>query len=333
VHDDDLVHDLVQARAAAAPAAIVQTLSVNADQFAVQADRYRRELLAHCYKMVGSIHEAEDLVQETYARAWRGWDAFEGRSSVRTWLYRIATNLCLSSLGASAARPLPAGLADLDVELVRTPFPTRPAEHDPAAAAEARDDLRLALIASLQLLPARQRAVFILREALSFPAADIADLLDMSVAAVKSALQRARGRLAETAARSEPLGPDDLTARRALEGYMLAFEAADTTLLANLLKAEAVLAVHPGGPVLQGKRACVAYLADQVLTAPGAYRMTRTEANGQPAALAWLADAAGVFRPLGVAVLTVDGAGITRIDAFIDAILVAVFDGERAPAD
>ena len=172
---------------------------VTRDQFVVAADRYRRELLAHCYKMVGSIHEAEDLVQETYVRAWRGWDSFEGRSSVRTWLYRIATNLCLSALGSPRARAVPAGLtgsADLmpagaGRDTARTPFPTGAlAPGDPALTVEARAGLRLALVASLQLLPARQRAAFILREALGYRAAEIAALLDISTAAAKSALQR-----------------------------------------------------------------------------------------------------------------------------------------------
>jgi RNA polymerase sigma-70 factor (ECF subfamily) len=319
-----------------------QTGAVDRDRFVVEADSYRRELVAHCYKMVGSIHEAEDLVQETYVRAWRSWDSFEGRSSVRTWLYRIATNLCLTALNPRHARLLPAGLtasAQLSLETasadpVRTPFPTGSSGlNDPAETADARAGLRLALITSLQLLPPRQRAVFILREALGYSAGEIAGMLNMSVVAVRSALQRARARLDEVGPVADEVAePNEAATRRVLEQYMLAFETADIELLTRLLRAETVLTVHPNGPVLDGMEACLQHLSENVLTAPDIYRMIPTSANGQPAAVAYRRhDATDEFVPFGVAVLTTSGDRISRIDTFIDPALVTVF-GENVVA-
>jgi RNA polymerase sigma-70 factor (ECF subfamily) len=186
-----------------------QTIS-DRDEFARSTEPFRRELLAHCYRMLGSLDEAEDLVQETFLRAWRSHAGFEGRSSLRVWLYRIATNACLTALEQRGRRALPSGLGapsdDPDGAPVVAgpevtwlgPIPdalvTGPAE-DPAAIAVARESLRLSLIACLQYLPARQRAVLILRDVLAFPAAEVAAMLGMSTVAVKSALQRARARL------------------------------------------------------------------------------------------------------------------------------------------
>lgn len=309
---------------------------VGRDEFLNDAHAYRRELLVHCYKMVGSLHEAEDLVQETFVRAWRGWDAFEGRSSVRTWLYRIASNLCLTALEPRRHRLVPVGLGSgdaLSIEgmtsgSIATPFPTGRTAEDPALAADAHAGLRLALITSLQHLPARQRAVLILREALGYPAVEIADMLGMTVPATKSALQRARAKLAEIdPALEEVIEPEDVGARRALEQYMRAFETADIDLLRRLLKAETVLEVHPDGPVFDGMAACVDHLQHHVLDGPGRYRMVATSANGQPAAAAYRRDdETGEHRPFGVAVLTTERDRITRIDVFVDPRLVPVFD-------
>ena len=198
----------------------------------VDFEPYRGELVAYCYRMLGSFHEAEDLVQETMLRAWKARDRYDStRASVRTWLYRIATNACLTALAHRSRRPLPSGLgapaedayappadADLDVPWLRpiADALVTPESADPAVVVAARASLRLALIAGLQYLPARQRAVLILREVLDFPAAEVAEMLDTSVAAVKSTLQRARARLAE-AAPSEEDGdlaePDEPAAR------------------------------------------------------------------------------------------------------------------------
>jgi RNA polymerase sigma-70 factor (ECF subfamily) len=180
--------------------------------FSAATEPYRRELFAHCYRMVGSVADAEDLVQETFLRAWRGYDGFEGRSSARTWMYQIATNACLTALERRKRRGLPSSFyaaetdpgtfpeeAGADVAWLE-PVPDAlalPEAADPAAIVAARAGLRLALIASLQYLPPRQRAVLVLRDVLDFSAAEVAATLGTTIASVKSALQRARARLAE----------------------------------------------------------------------------------------------------------------------------------------
>jgi RNA polymerase sigma-70 factor, ECF subfamily len=186
------------------------TAATGAGEFASETEPFRRELLAHCYRMIGSLDEAEDLVQETYLRAWRSYGTFEGRSSLRSWLYRIATNACLTALEQRGRRALPTGLGgpadDPDAPVSPAgpgvswlePIPDArvvPDAADPAEAVMAGEGLRLALIASLQYLAPRQRAVLLLREVLGFPAAEVAEMLGVSTAAVKSALQRGRARL------------------------------------------------------------------------------------------------------------------------------------------
>ena len=182
------------------------------------ADQYRRELLAHCYRMTGSVHDAEDLVQETYLRAWRAYHSFEGRSSVRTWLYRIATNVCLTALEGKDRRPLPTGLGQpgstagdpLD-ERGEVPWlePVPDAlVSGPEAAAEQRESIRLAFVAALQHLPARQRAVLILRDVLRWSAAEVAAALDTTTAAVNSALQRAHATMAQRSLTEDTVSGD-----------------------------------------------------------------------------------------------------------------------------
>jgi RNA polymerase sigma-70 factor (ECF subfamily) len=318
------------------------------DEFLHDAQTYRRELVAHCYKMIGSVHEAEDLVQETYLRAWRGWESFEGRSSVRTWLYRIATNLCLTALNHSSRRLLPAGLGpastDPDAPLVAAsgdtlwiePFPNTIYETsapDPGEIVASRSSLRLALVASLQHLPPRQRAVFLLREVLTYPAVEVADILDMTVPAVKSALQRARAKLDDATPNADTLTePDSPEARGILDRYMNAFERADIAALTELLRSDATLEVVPMSTWLSGNPTCVPYLAYHVLTAPGLYRMQPTIANGQPAAVAYRReDIHQPFTPFGVAVLNTDNRHITAITTFIDASLIERFGFPQTP--
>lgn len=288
------------------------------DRFTAETARFRGELLAYCYRMAGSASDAEDLVQETYLRAWRGYARFERRASMRSWLYKIASNVCLTAL--QARRVLPSGLgpasaADLppteiasDVSWVE---PVPDAWIDPAIA---RESLRLALIASLQCFPARQRAIFILREIVAFSAEETAEVLDSTVAAVKSGLQRARAQLPQP--RDALLEPTDPRARALLDGYIAAFERSDPTLLLDVLRADATLEATPFRDWRSGRAGCIHLLATYVLGAPGDWRMTATIANGQPAAAVERRDADGTLRANGIVVLAATATGVASVVAF-----------------
>ncbi|PXX61536.1 RNA polymerase ECF family sigma subunit [Nocardia tenerifensis] len=306
--------------------------------FARRTQPYRRELLAHCYRMLGSVHDAEDLVQETYLRAWRSYDGFQGRSSVRTWLYQIATNVCLTALRHRGRRVLPSGLgapgADPYAEPVPAassvrwlqPIPDALVAPDPAGVVVARDSLRLALIACLQHLNGRQRAVLLLRDVLGLPAAEVATILDTSVAAVKSTLQRARARLDEIASAAEQaVAPTEPAQRALLDEYMAAFQNSDAAALERLLHRDAVIEMPPAETWFAGKRTCAAFLAAQAIGAPGDWSMYPTSANGQPAAVAYHRETDGVYRAFGVAVLTTTADSIARITVFGDPGLVGMF--------
>src|ERR1700761_8612227 len=228
--------------------------------------------------MLGSIQDAEDLVQETYLRAWRSYGGFEGRSSVRTWLYQIATNGCLSELARSSRRVLPSGLDDPEPDPGASldeagaevrwlqPVPdalVTPDSADPAAIVAAREGLRLALIASLQYLPPRQRAVLVLRDVLAFRAAEVAAMLGTTTVSVKSTLQRARARLRELAPAADQISePSAAGARALLDQYIKAFENADASALERLLVADATLEATPMRTWFAGRRTCVAFLRD-----------------------------------------------------------------------
>jgi RNA polymerase sigma-70 factor (ECF subfamily) len=310
-------------------------------RFVEATEPLRRELLAHCYRMLGSIHDAEDLVQETYLRAWRSYAGFEGRSSVRTWLYQIATNRCLTELSTRSRRVLPSGLSDAQPdphahlqesgteEAWLQPVPdamVAPDSTDPAAIVAARDGLRLALIASLQYLPPKQRAVLILRDVLAFPAVEVAVMLGTTTASVKSALQRARARLAELdLADGRIAEPTEPQARALLEHYIAAFESADAVALERLLVEDATLEAPPLRTWFAGRATCIPFLRDHLLGSPGHWRMLPTSANGQPAAAAFVRDEYGNHQPYGICVLTVTDAGIRRICSFGDPQLVTVF--------
>ncbi|WP_433759128.1 RNA polymerase subunit sigma-70 [Nocardia sp. CA-135398] len=315
--------------------------AANQDRFAAETERFRRELLAHCYRMVGSAHDAEDLVQETYLRAWRSYAGFEGRASIRAWLYKIATNVCLTALAAHRIRVLPSGLAGPydgpdrppshvapDEVSWLEPFPdgwVTPSADDPAAAVIARESLRLALIASLQHLPARQRAILILREVLAFSAAETAQILDTTTAAVKSGLQRARARLDELEPESEQLlEPTDPRARALLDGYIAAFERSDAGLLEQVLRTDATLESTPFREWYAGRKNCIHMLDAYVLDTPGTWRMLATTANGQPAAVIYR-DADGAFRANGIVVLAPTATSASQVVAFHDPALVAMF--------
>jgi RNA polymerase sigma-70 factor (ECF subfamily) len=319
------------------------------DDFLREADAYRRDLVALCYRMVGSVHEAEDLVQETLLRAWRGRDSFEGRSSLRTWLYRIATNVCLTALRHKSRRVLPYGLGapagDPGTALLLAPDGTRWVQPfpdgvyeeggDPADVVAERSSLRLALVAALQYLPARQRAVFLLREVLEFPAGDVAGILEMSIPAVKSALQRARARINEVGPAADHLvEPDSAEARRILDRYMAAFENADSAALSELLRSDAFLQMPPMTTWFSGKATCAPHLTRHTLTgvAPGTYRMYPTTANGQPAAVVYRRENHDQpHAPFAVAVLDTDATHISGISVFMDPSLVTMFGFPDTP--
>jgi RNA polymerase sigma-70 factor (ECF subfamily) len=283
-------------------------------------------MLAHCYRMLGSVQDAEDVVQETYLRAWRSYDEFEHRSSVRTWLYRIATNACLTALQHGSKRVLPSGLGgpadDPFVELAAEPnLPWLQPIPDPAEIVTSRESLRLALVASLQNLPAQQRAVLLLREVLAFPTADVAAMLGVSVAAVKSALQRARANIKDAAPTPDEItDPTDARARELLDQYIAAFENADTAMLQRALRHDAALEMVGSRTWFAGQTTCVPYISTRVLGSPGDWRMVATIANGQPAVAAYYRG-----EPFGIAVLTITQTGIARIVVFGDPDLVAAF--------
>ena len=311
-----------------------QTDTIADAEFADLTEPFRRELLAHCYRMLGSVDDAEDVVQETYLRAWRSHDGFEGRSSVRTWLYQIATNTCLTARQHRARRALPSGLGGPGeahesgsefgwLQPIPDALVTGEA-NDPAAIAVTRDSLRLALIASFQYLPPRQRAVLLLREVLAFPAQDVARMLGTTTVAVKSALQRARTRLSEVGpADSQIAQPPEPAARALLDQYIAAFEHADAAALERLLRRDAALELPPSSVWFTGGEAIATAVVG--LGYPGEWRMVPTSANGQPAAAAYRRDADGTYRAYGVAVLTVATAGIARIVVFGEPGLLAWF--------
>ena len=306
--------------------------TANRQEFTRSTEPYRRELLAHCYRMLGSVDDAEDLVQETYLRAWRSFDSFEGRSSLRTWLYQIASNACLTALERRSRRPLPSGLGSPDQDpsvppaaaesgvLWLQPIPdalVQPERGDPAAIAVSRESLRLALIASFQYLPPRQRAVLLLRDVLAFPAADVADMLGMTTAAVKSALQRARARLEEVNPAADQVAePPEPGARALLDQYIQAFETADAAALKQLLRRDATLELPPSAAWFTGGRA----IAEAVkgLGSPGDWRMLAVAANGQQAAAAYHRQPDGSYRAYGIVVLTATVTGIARLVVFAD---------------
>jgi len=282
--------------------------------------------------MLGSVHEAEDLVQETMVRAWKAWDRYDAaRASVRTWLYRIATNACLTALEGRARRPLPTGLGgpsdDPETPLVPAfeipwlqPFPD-----DPAETLERRGTLRLALIAAMQALPPKQRAVLILRDVLEFSAAEVADLLGTSPAAVNSALQRARAGLDGVPAEADVAEPDDEAVRALVDRYIRAFEAADVGALVGLLTDDAVLEMPPVPLWYLGKSGYGRFM-DRLFAMRGRdWRMVPARANGQPAVVAYCRDAEGVHRLHTLQVFTVTSAGISHNVVFADPEVLRAF--------
>jgi RNA polymerase sigma-70 factor, ECF subfamily len=321
------------------------------DDFLEVAGPYRRELLAHCYRMLGSVHEAEDLVQETYLRAWRSYHGFEGRSSLRTWLYRIATNVCLTALDSRKRRPMPSGLGapsahpddplvELGEVLWLEPVPDAMVggdPHDPATIVAGRASVRLALIAALQQLPPRQRAVLVLREVLRLRAAEVAEMLDTSVAAVNSSLQRARAQL-EAAGLTEDdvVEPDDPAQRELLDRYARALEAKDVTAIVEVFTADVVWEMPPFSAWFRGPEAIARLIASHCPARAGELRLLPTEANGQPAYAVYRLTDEG-WTPFQLHVLAVTDGRVSHVAAFFDLTLFATFglparlDDDAAP--
>jgi RNA polymerase sigma-70 factor (ECF subfamily) len=306
-------------------------------EFAAVTEPFRRELLAHCYRMLGSIHDAEDLVQETYLRAWRAFDRFEGRSSVRRWLYKIATMACLTALQNRSRRPLPSGLAapsddhrvavEAGEQAVEWLQPAPDALFDPAAIVAGRAGVRLAFIAALQYLPARQRAVLTLRDVLAFRTAEVADILDATPAAVDSALRRARAQLAAAGPVEDDLAePDEEITRALLDDFVDAFARADADALVTLLRADVELEMPPTATWFSGRSAVVGFLETRVMLRKGQWLLVPTRANGQPAFVVHERTRGGRVVPYGIQVLTLIGDRVARITVFNDASLVPTFD-------
>jgi RNA polymerase sigma-70 factor, ECF subfamily len=293
-------------------------------------EEHRVELTAYCYRMLGSAFEAEDAVQDTLVRAWRAFDRFEGRAAVRSWLYRIATNVCLDMLGSRQrrARAMDLGPA-LNAEAgLAAPLPESAwiepvpdarvvaAEGDPADVAVARESIRLAFMAALQHLPPRQRAVLILREVLRWRATEVAELLDTSVASVNSALQRARATLATTNV-DEPAEPADDEQRALLARYVDAFERYDMDKLTSLLHHDATWSMPPYELWLQTHEDVVKWCLGPGIGCQGS-RLIPTMANGSPAFGQYKPDPNGGHTPWALQVLEISGGGIAGITFFLD---------------
>jgi RNA polymerase sigma-70 factor, ECF subfamily len=320
------------------------------EDFTGLTSQFRSELLAHCYRMLGSADEAEDLVQETYLRAWRSYEGFEGRSSVRTWLYRIATNVCLTALERRGRRPLPSGLGG-PAEDAQTPVVAGPEvpwlqplpdallageREDPAAVTVSRAGIRLAFVAALQYLSARQRAVLIMRDVLQWPAAEVAELLGTTTTAVNSGLRRARAQLAQALPAEDELAePAEADQKALLDRFAAAFENADVSGLAELLREDVALEMPPLLTWFAGRTDVTRFLAaNPVFAAPGQLKLVPVRANGRPAFAAYHRQPDGVYRAHAVTVPTVTTTGIARIVTFFDPRLFGSFGLPVAiPAD
>ncbi len=302
---------------------------------------YRRELTGYCYRMLGSFFEADDAVQETMVRAWRGIDGFEGRSVLRSWLYRIATNVCLDMLRGRErrARPMDLGPSSTAEASLGPMLPEHAwvqpvpdarvlsSDSDPAELAVSKESVRLAFVTALQYLPAKQRAVLILREVLRWQATEVAELLETSVASVNSALQRARSTLAArdisdlSASSSSAVDADQ---RALLARYVDAFERYDITLLVSLLHEDAVMSMPPYDLWLRGPVEMGRWFLGQGCGCRGS-RLVPTAANGCAAFGSYRPDPDGGHRPFALQIIEISGDRIVGHHNFLDTDLFAAF--------
>jgi RNA polymerase sigma-70 factor, ECF subfamily len=303
------------------------------DSRGAQLEQHRVELTGYCYRMLGSAVEAEDAAQDTILRAWRALDRFEGRSSLRTWLYRIATNVCLDVIKARPrrARPMDLGPASPATTSLPAPLPettwlepipdarvVRASADDPAELAVERESVRLAFVAALQHLPARQRAVLILREVLRWSAAEVAELLETSVAGVNSALQRARANLAAIdVTETDTLQPLDREQQALLERYVDAFERYDLDALTALLAEDVIQTMPPFDLWLRGHDAIRTWYLGTGIGCRDS-RLVPTVANGSPAYGQYKPDPAGGRAPWALQVIEISGGRIIGLNAFLD---------------
>jgi len=315
--------------------------------FLALADPYRRELLAHCYRMMGSLHDAEDQMQETFIRAWRGYDGYQQQASLRTWLYKIATNTCLTALQSKSKRPLPSGLgapdSDPTADLVERhevpwlgPLPNRLIDddaNDPATVVTSRESVRLAFIAALQHLPARQRAVLVLRDVLQWKASEVATALGTTTTAVNSLLQRARAQLELATPTADTLvEPESPEERDLLDRYVAAFEDYDIDAIVELFTKDAVWEMPPFDGWYRGGASIGTLISGNCpAKGPGDMRLLPTAANGQPALGLYMRGEDGVHRPFQLHVLDVTADGVSHVVCFFDVDLFEKFGLAETP--
>jgi len=316
--------------------------------FAAVAETHRRALKLHCYRMLGSLHEAEDAVQETMLRAWRGFDDFEARASIKNWLYRIATNVALNMVESRARRARmmppqlggpsaekPQGRPDVETLWVE-PYPDAELESlpDPAAGPDARYELResvrLAFITAIQQLPARQRAALLLADVMGWSAIEVAAMLDASVASVNSALQRARARLATLDRDPRPASIADAHQRALLDRYVQAWESRDIERFAALLKEDALYSMPPWREYYQGRNAIGHFFAS-VWPAYRGFRLVPIGANLQPAFAHYTLGADGRWNAHSMQLLSLDEGGIAIFTAFMQPLAQRLFPAFHLP--
>ena len=325
----------------------------DAQAFGELTESYRRELQVHCYRILGSLHEAEDMVQETFLRAWKRLDTYEGRASLRAWLYKIATNVCLDALDQRRDRRLlptqrlPASdprerfvPPRLDLAWLE-PYPDEWLPDESALNPEARftqsEGISLAFLAALQELPPRQRAVLILRDVLDFSANETAEILEVTVSSVNSALHRARETLTNRYHGRDPgiqaAGLTDERTQWLIDHFVQAWERADVQRLVALLKEDATLAMPPSPTWYQGREAISIFVAATIFAdggmfggkADGRWRLTRTNANASPAFAIYRRIETGEYHAFGIHVLDVSGNALKQIVNFIDPLLLERF--------